>query len=386
MQYEFLSNGSVGFLGSLWAHKKSVAFALLVALLSWTFGLTSFINKANAASLTWVSDTLSSSAPSVVSNHTVVAVTPTGVVAGETIKITFPSGFSYALLDFGDLDFQINGTDQTLAASPSGATWGVSTTSSTVTLTSGTGTVAAGATTTIKIGTNASFGGGGVHQITNPTAGSYVINVGGTQVDSADTRVMILSKVTVTAVVNTAFTFTIAGINAGIGVNGTTTTATSTATTMPFATTTVGVPNTIAQTLTVTTNARNGFVVTVKADQKLTSATGADIDTFANDASTATPTAWVSPTGTLAAGEGGWGHEGLTSEDADLNGDEFGSNLWVGNFATTSRQVFSHDGPADGTTANKGSTKVGYQIEISALQEAGNDYTQTLTYVATPTF
>lgn len=380
MQYELLSS-------FLWVHRRSVAFVLLLTLLSWTFGLSSFINKANAASLTFVSDTLSSSAPSVVSNHTIVAVTPTGVAAGETIKITFPSGFSYALLDFGDLDFQVNGTDQTLAASPSGATWGVSTTSSTVTLTSGTGTVAAGATTTIKIGTNASFGGGGVHQITNPTAGSYVINVAGTQVDHADTRVMILSKVTVTAVVDTAFTFTVAGINAGVAIAGaTTTTATSTATTMPFATTTVNAQNTIAQTLSVTTNARNGFVVTVNADQNLTSATGADIDTFTNGTSVATPATWTSPTGTLAAGEAGWGHEGVSSDD-DLNTNEFNGGLkYAGNFVGSARQVFSNTGPADGTTQNQGLAHVLYSIQISALQEAGTDYTQTLTYVATPTF
>jgi hypothetical protein len=154
---------------------------------------------------------------------------------------------------------------------------------------------------------------------------------------------------------------------------------------MPFATTTVGVPNTIAQTLSVTTNARNGFVVTVNADQRLTSATGADIDRFQNDTPPGSPAAWTSPTGTIAATETGWGHEGITSED-DLNSDEFGTNLWAGNFVGNARQVFSHNGPADGTTVSIGSTKVGYQIEISALQEAGNDYTQTLTYVATPTF
>jgi hypothetical protein len=45
-----------------------------------------------------------------------------------------------------------------------------------------------------------------------------------------------------------------------------------------------------------------------------------------------------------------------------------------------------HTGPSDGFTAGQGATRVGYQIEISALQEAGDDYSTTLRYIATPTF
>jgi hypothetical protein len=380
MQYEFLLTSS------LWAQRRSVAFVLLFALLSWSFGLPNFINKANAASLTFVSDTLSSSAPSLVSNHTIQFHTNTGVAAGQTIAITFPAGFNMNGIDFGDVDLATTTEEITLAAAPSGTTWGVGLSGQTLTFTSATGIIAAGATTTIEIGTNATAGGVGNTQIINPTAGSYEINIAGTQTDFANTRVMILSKVTVTAIVNTSFTFTIAGINAGVNLGATTTTATSTATTMPFATTTVGVPNTIAQTLSVTTNARNGFVVTVNADQNLTSATGADIDRFTNDTAVSTPVAWAAPTGTIAATETGWGHEGVSSDD-DLNTNEFnGGASYAGNFVGNARQVFSHNGPADGTTDDIGDARVLYSIQISALQEAGNDYTQTLTYVATPTF
>lgn len=379
MQYEFLLNSP------LWAHRRSIAFVLLLTLLTWTLGLSNFINKANAATLTFVSDTLADSGPSVVSNHTIQFHNTTAVTVGQTIALTFPAGFSLGSVAFTDVDVATTTEEITLAGSQSGATWGVGVSGQVITLTVGTNGLAANATTTIEIGTNATAGAAGVNRITNPTAGSYEIGIGGTQTDSGNTRVMILSKVTVTAIVNTAFTFTLAGINAGVTVNGTSTTATSTATTMPFATTTVGVPNTIAQTLAVTTNARNGFVVTVNADQRLTSATGADIDTFSNDSQLATPAAWAAPTGTLGAGEVGWGHEGVSSDD-DLNGNEFAGPFYAGNFVNNARQVFSHTGPADGTTDDIGDARVLYTIQISALQEAGNDYTQTLTYVATPTF
>jgi hypothetical protein len=66
-------------------------------------------------------------------------------------------------------------------------------------------------------------------------------------------------------------------------------------------------------------------------------------------------------------------------------GDEFGANEFIG-VSTTPRAIFAHDGPADGITTDVGSTTVAYKVEITALQEAADDYTATLTYIATPTF
>ena len=46
----------------------------------------------------------------------------------------------------------------------------------------------------------------------------------------------------------------------------------------------------------------------------------------------------------------------------------------------------AHNGAADGTGNGTGTANIGYQVEISALQEASDDYSTTLRYVATPTF
>jgi hypothetical protein len=87
-----------------------------------------------------------------------------------------------------------------------------------------------------------------------------------------------------------------------------------------------------------------------------------------------------------------YGHFGITSEDSTLNpaspggADRFGTQLYAGNFSTSTLEVFYHNGPADGATADIGETDVAYHIEIMSLQEAGTDYTATLTYVATPIF
>ena len=364
---------------------KFLAVLLAVALLFWVFGISALVNNVNAAALTTVSDTLSDSDLSVVANHTLSFTTPTGIAAGETVTLTFPAGFNMGSVAFGDVDLTDDGADQTLAAVCSGGTWGAAVSGQVLTITSCTGTIAAASVVGVEVGTNATFGGAGTNQITNPgTAQSYVISIGGTMTDSADTRVAIIDDVVVTAAVDTTFTFTIAGLANGTDVNGDTTSTSTTATALDFGTLSPGTPVILGQELTVTTNAANGFSVTVQQDQNLTSATGADIDTFIDGASTASPVVWQAPAGTLGT-ENTYGHFGITSEDSDLNTDEFGAQLYAGNFGTA-REVFSHTGPADGSTADQGLTQVGFQIEIDALQEAGNDYTNNLTYVATPTF
>jgi hypothetical protein len=149
----------------------------------------------------------------------------------------------------------------------------------------------------------------------------------------------------------------------------------------------------LAQDLQVTTNAGNGFVVTVEQDQNLLSATGADIDGFVDGAYTNTPTAWATPTNDVND-ENTWGHWGLTSNDSNLDSDlnnaggnrDFTSNDGYVAASTTPVEVFAHTGPSDGAAVDIGTSTVGYKIEVTPLQEAANDYTTTLTYIATPTF
>jgi hypothetical protein len=205
--------------------------------------------------------------------------------------------------------------------------------------------------------------------------------------DSGHTRVAIVDNVLVTASVDTTFTFTVNARATSTTVNGQTTTKSSSSTTIPFGTLAAGTPQTIAQNLVVQTNAIRGFVVTVHEDQHLLSSTGADIDNFENGNNVATPATWSTPTN-LIGDENTWGHWGVTSSDSDTTrsaGDEFGANEWQG-VSTTPQVLFSHTGPADGSTAGIGSTTVGYRAQITALQEAADDYNTILTYIATPTF
>jgi hypothetical protein len=143
--------------------------------------------------------------------------------------------------------------------------------------------------------------------------------------------------------------------------------------------------------LNVTTNASNGFAVTVHEDQDLTSNKGNIIHLFSNANATSTPSPWTSPTNVIN-NPNTYGHVGITSDDTSstaVGGPFFGSStpLYAGSFNPTSTLiVFGWTGPADGTTQNVGAAKVTTRIEIGPLQAAANDYVNNQIYVATPIF
>tara|TARA_B100000508_G_scaffold138440_1_gene134557 strand:+ start:11145 stop:12197 length:1053 start_codon:yes stop_codon:yes gene_type:complete len=347
-----------------------------------------------AANVTTYSNTLSDSAPSVVSNHTITFTTPTGVANGETITVDFSDGpFVVGSVDFSDIDVATT-SDYSVATDCTGSEEvGAAFGGTTLTLTfcSGDGgSVPANGTTTIEIGTNATFGTTGDQQLTNPVAGSYQIPITAGASDTGETRVAIVDNVTVTASVDTVFTFSVAGVSGGTLVNTSDTTGgPTTPTTIPFGELDANTASTAAQLLSASTNAANGFVVTVQADQQLTSTgNSADIDGFRNGNFDTTPVAWEAPGATVGSEET-YGHWGLSSDDTTLTaglsdlysgGDDFVSA------STTPVEVFRNDGPSNGTGAGQGTTTVIYKVEVSSLQEAANDYTATLTYVATPVF
>lgn len=371
---------------------QAVAVIATLATIMWSVGGPAF-RFAEAANVISFSDTLSDSAPLADANHTITFVTPTGMPAGETISIDFAttSFAGIGSIVAQDIDLNINGSEQSLVdGAASGANWGVVAAGTVIDITSGTTTVGTNATVTIQIGTHATTGGTGTNQITNPPVGSYEITVAVGNSDTGATRVAIVNAVTVTATVETIFDFTVFGVDSGLNVNGGTTTATSTSTAIPFGILQADTLATAAQDLQVETNASNGFVVTVQTDQQLTS-NDSDIDGFVDGSYTTTPTPWTGPAQTLG-NEATYGHWGITTNDASVTPgltDEFdvgGSGQAYVSASTTPVEIFRHNGPTNGTNQGIGLTRVGYSVEVSALQEAANDYTATLTYVATPVF
>lgn len=367
---------------------QAIALIATFAVLMWSLGLPS-IRFADAASLTNVSDTISDSSPSASSTHTFVFTSPTGIVAGEFATITMPVDFTgIAQLAAADVTVATGTDSNNVVATCGGATDHIAFSTSGQDLLfefcSAAGNyLEAGGTTTITIGA------GVTTKITNPSspAGgneSYEINIAAGASDTGSTRIVILDSVTVTASVDTIFTFAVGGLPIGSSMNGDTSTGSSTPTSIPFGELDDTSATRTAQLLTVNTNAANGYSVSVAIDGPLESSTGADIDSYP-EASADDPETWSAPAGTLGQ-ENTYGHWGVTSDDSTtIRSVEFGSQEYIG-VTTTPRVVMSHDGPVAGQGVGVGTTTVGYQIEISALQEAGDDYTAQLFYIATPTF
>ncbi len=369
---------------------QAIAMTVGVALFLWSTGLPTLFRIAEAASITNASDTLSNSAPSLASNHTVGFEIETAMTAGQTITITFPVQFTIPALGVEDVDLTAGGSEQTISSSNGVGVWGVSTSSQTITFTAPSATgYATNTAFVIEIGTNATAGASGNSQIVNPAAtASYAIEIGGTMPDSGQVRVAIVDQVTVSASVDTSLTFTVSGVAAStpISTSPTTTSTTSTSTSIPFGNLTAA-SGMAAHNLAVTTNATNGYTVTVVQTQALQSSTGATIDGFVNGSDVSTPTAWQSPSGVIADPDT-YGHWGILSTDTLIPsraGDDFGADEWVAP-STTPIAIMGHGGPADGSTPGSGSATIGYQAQITPLQEAGDDYTTTLRYIATPVF
>lgn len=346
------------------AHYRFVAAVLLVTVVSAMSGFPFFTPEVKAINLIDVSDTLSSSDRSAVASHSIVFTMAGTIASGATFSMDFDPAFALPIA--GNV------------TCPDSATAAV--VSSRITCTAGGGGISSGTKTVVVLGA------------TNPAAsGSYQIDiiansnaVGAPETGTA--MVAIIDNIDMTAAVEATLVFRIDAIAAGQTINteATTTMAGTTAHSIPWGTLAPNTSYVQAHGLSVATNALSGFVVTLQQNQNMLSDTNADIDLFQDGAATSAPIAWVDPANTLDS-ENTYGHYGITSEDSDLNTNEFGDALYAGNIAAP-RVVFSHGGPADGTTADKGYTRIGYKIRVTALQEAANDYRNILMYIATPTY
>ncbi|MCE7936818.1 hypothetical protein DYH10_03460 [Candidatus Saccharibacteria bacterium CPR2] len=342
--------------------------ALLLAVLLVVAQLVFITDKGEAAATTSKSDILSRLKTSTAANHEIKFVTPSGVDAGETITLTFDAGFSMGSVAFGDIDLAedsdndcTNGgfSDKTLAATPSGATWGAAISGQVLTFTSGTGTITADRCVQVEIGTNAS---GGSNQITNPgTGGTKEVNIGGTFGDTGDIAVVILSddQVVVTATVDESMTFSISDNTIEFG--------TLSASDDFFADDSGGNATEVeAHNLVAGTNASGGYGITINGSTLTAGAYTIDAIGASNTAS-ATGTEQY---GIRMTASGGSGTVSTPYAAA-------GFALDTGSFPD---QVASSTGASANTTYS-----VRYLANIASNTEAGA-YSATMTYVATAIF
>lgn len=341
--------------------KKKLVAILSIASLLLSGGL---IGPARAASLSNASDTLSTSNLNTSANHTIAFTTTIALSTGDYFQVELPQAV------FGDI-----------------TTGQIACPASTTANAENVYTARCTATDNVTIGAKViTFTG-----VTNPiTAGIQTIDIGSYTVgdvinEAADVKVAIIDNVTMNANVPSTLSFAISGLaSTAPAINGSNLTGDSSTTTVNFGTLEVGTSSVLGQQLTVTTNATFGYTVTVQQNNVLTNAAGATIDSFASGTPPAAPIAWLNPEGTLGA-TSTYGHMAFTTDDANLSARDFTSSKWFGFTDATPVEVMYHNGPADGSTQSVGKASVAYRVHITALQEAG-DYTNELTYVATPSY
>jgi len=218
-----------------------------------------------------------------------------------------------------------------------------------------------------------------------------------TYVDSTPIAIGLVEAVRVTATVSPQIAFSIFGVNGGTSACGTTTAAgiNTTSTLVPFGELSISSFTTLAQTLAVSTNAKNGFAVTAKENDQLG---------LAGKVCTGDPTTDPECIQDSTGNNGTMSHT-VSDEWSSTNFKGFAFSLHDSGGTTTEafaynesartfsarqfadaegsqdpQQIFSATAPADNDWLY-----VCYRAVISATQAAG-EYENYLTYTATATF
>jgi hypothetical protein len=223
-----------------------------------------------------------------------------------------------------------------------------------------------------------------------------------TRIDSAGTKTAIGDGTSFSAQVNEIFSFKVGGMPTTTkwGTNGEYPSVPSTSTTCPFGTLQPNVPKTCGQTLTIASNAPNGYVVYVMKTGLLQSGTNYIYDFVANGAgvvggtSCMSPDAplfdlagtcnnavnWVSPYALINYPDS-FGHLGYSSDDTDV----FTTSTLYAGIANSFQNAYRMSPVMASTTAPASASHTSHvklKIEVSPLLPVGH-YATTIYYVAT---
>lgn len=336
------------------------------------------VELAFAAALTTLSDTQSSVKVNVLSDHTIQFVTPTGILATQAISVSFPNGWSLGSIGASSTDFATSTSASCTGfadalinnGAASGLSWGFSSTTQSVTLTSGTAVIPANRCVQIRLGANAISQASGTSQITNPSsATSSILNISA-GADSGQITVNIITDDTVamTGTVNQSLSFVISTSTIYFGVLS--------SSNAKFASSTNQLGDTastsIAHTLLVGTNAPSGFTLSVRG-QTLTSLQNASNTIDAIGATATSSGTGIEQFGFRATESGG---TNVTVSATYASTTAYGYNATATSSATL----------AVGTGSTPVSTlSLRYVTNIAAVTEAGT-YAANLIYVATANF
>ena len=188
-----------------------------------------------------------------------------------------------------------------------------------------------------------------------------------TVVDQSNVIALVTTAgVTTTVTVSPTISFSVADYGSAVNGSGSETPVTTTSTTVPFGSVAAGATSWGSQTLTVSTNAANGYTLYVRDSQDLTNP---NTDTIRDQAGT--PGSPEDFDGSASQSSFGY--------TADGTGVVFGSNKWAGLTQTNTAICI------ETAAINADATHVEYKVQISNTQEPGT-YTTVIIYTATPSY
>lgn len=411
--------------------KVGVSIILVISMLVAVTGVyrSLVINSVKAAGLTGVQALLTTSAPAASSSVTIKFVTPTGISGAKDLTLTVELDTTATLFSLPD-NYSFNSVDVATSSSAtcSGASftdislsgsatttseWKASFNTTTDVLTlvypgGGTTNATVGANTcmSIEIGAVATASTTGT-AFNNPTkvsaagtADIYTVALGGTVTDSGNAMVAIIEGVTVSATVTESLSFSMTGVTVASctgdssSTPGTVRDTSGSSTTIPFGT--LSSANLFfigCHRLSVSTNAATGFSTTIEENKPLhTSGSSTISDTTCDSTCSESATStWATET------NNGFGYscENISGNGLCSNGSgSLGGVKQYRNIACTggtgadncnaaldTKQTFM----STTSPVNAQDVRLHYKVSISGTQAAGV-YSNTVTYIATPTF
>jgi len=401
--------------------RVTLASVLITSLMIMSVGLYVFVNEASATAITAAKDVLSDPRPggTVSSNHTLTFTINDAIDAGDTLTIDVaPGTFTFGTTGFAEtdpLDYDItdDGAEKAIAADGACAAQGFEIDSITAsvfqfTYCAASTAIASGSIIVVEIGLNATNGGAGDTQMTNPakveavgTADTPAITIGGTFNGTGDILVAIIEGVGVSVTIDESLSFTVAtetAANCPATIPGTDKSDDGghTATAITFGTLSAGNAfNHSCHLATVSTNAGTGYTTTAEKTQLLTSGGNTIADGTCDGACSGTVSATWSTTTNNGFGyclQDVAGNPALTTDSSNDAGA--GAVDWETadqcNDATPQFKTYTTTATTEPvmksfTAVSGDQIRMGTILNYSAVQAAGA-YTTTLLFVTTPTF
>lgn len=344
--------------------KKITCSVLMVGLFLINFGYLFMAPRiATAATLSVLSDTVSTLTTLVDASHVIKFTTPTGIAANRTVILTFNNSTSTTGVLFSDVTITAPGAITVNAGAPLTTNWGFVNTSSTVlTFTTGTGTVAPGSIVTITFN--------GTNKINNGSAGTTVLQIGGNFGDVGTISMAIVTNgvVQLSAEVLSTLTFSISDNDIFFGNLKSSGSSCWAQGTDPGNNTCPTVTETAAFNLIAATNATTGYTISLQGD---TLKSGAN--SIPAMATKAAPTVGTEQFGIRATASGSG--TGAVASDYTT----------AGQYALTSNATTPVAFASVATPSLSNTYAVSYMANIAALTKAGS-YTTAHTYIATGNF